>query len=248
MPEWVCSTSQHPPFGDLRKRSRNDSARCTFRGVKRWHTAKDDHSRRHRRPSAARAVAQPRATGVNSRNGSGCRGTPCRRGCPAGRGRGARRFRSTRRSPGAGLPLAAFVSTRVDQHQLDAVVDALADIPEVVEVYGMTGLTDLSVKVLRPTPTISTDWPGRSSRFRRGAHQHGARDARTGRAAHGAAARARRARSWIANNRAGAARRLASSDGRRPGVRDSTEMTGMTNRSIRTADTECGTPEGSGAQ
>ncbi len=47
-----------------------------------------------------------------------------------------------------GYPLAAFVSTRVDQHQLDAVVDALADIPEVVEVYGMTGLTDLSVKVV----------------------------------------------------------------------------------------------------
>ncbi|CAM3065174.1 Lrp/AsnC family transcriptional regulator [Prescottella defluvii] len=47
-----------------------------------------------------------------------------------------------------GYPLAAFVSTRVDQHQLDAVVDALADIPEVVEVSGMTGLTDLSVKVV----------------------------------------------------------------------------------------------------
>lgn len=47
-----------------------------------------------------------------------------------------------------GYPLAAFVATQVDQHQLDAVVDALADVPEVVEVYGMTGQTDLSVKVV----------------------------------------------------------------------------------------------------
>lgn len=47
-----------------------------------------------------------------------------------------------------GYPLAAFVATRVDQHQLDAVVAALADIPEVVEVHGMTGQTDLSVKVV----------------------------------------------------------------------------------------------------
>lgn len=47
-----------------------------------------------------------------------------------------------------GYPLTAFVATRVDQHQLDAVVAALADIPEVVEVHGMTGQTDLSVKVV----------------------------------------------------------------------------------------------------
>ncbi|RVW02672.1 Lrp/AsnC family transcriptional regulator [Rhodococcus xishaensis] len=47
-----------------------------------------------------------------------------------------------------GYPLAAFVATQLDQHRLDEVVDALADIPEVVEVYGMTGLTDLSVKVV----------------------------------------------------------------------------------------------------
>ncbi|ANZ25772.1 AsnC family transcriptional regulator [Rhodococcus sp. WB1] len=47
-----------------------------------------------------------------------------------------------------GYPLAAFVATRVDQHRLDAVVAALAQIPEVTEVYGMTGQTDLSVKVV----------------------------------------------------------------------------------------------------
>lgn len=47
-----------------------------------------------------------------------------------------------------GYPLAAFVAIQVDQHRLDDVVAALADIPEVVEVYGMTGQTDLSVKVV----------------------------------------------------------------------------------------------------
>ncbi|EME66381.1 MULTISPECIES: Lrp/AsnC family transcriptional regulator [Rhodococcus] len=47
-----------------------------------------------------------------------------------------------------GYPLAAFVATRVDQHRLDSVVAALGQIPEVTEVYGMTGQTDLSVKVV----------------------------------------------------------------------------------------------------
>ncbi|AOW93076.1 AsnC family transcriptional regulator [Rhodococcus sp. WMMA185] len=47
-----------------------------------------------------------------------------------------------------GYPLAAYVATRVDQHRLDDVVDALAGIPEVVEVSGMTGEVDLSVRVV----------------------------------------------------------------------------------------------------
>jgi len=47
-----------------------------------------------------------------------------------------------------GYPLAAYVATRVDQHRLDSVVAALAEIPEVTEVYGMAGQTDLSVKVV----------------------------------------------------------------------------------------------------
>ena len=47
-----------------------------------------------------------------------------------------------------GYPLSAYVATVADQHQLDAVVDELADIPEVIEVSGMTGLTDLTVKVV----------------------------------------------------------------------------------------------------
>ncbi|AHD23499.1 Lrp/AsnC family transcriptional regulator [Rhodococcus pyridinivorans] len=47
-----------------------------------------------------------------------------------------------------GYPLAAYVATRVDQHRLDEVVDELAQIPEVTEVYGLTGQIDLSVKVV----------------------------------------------------------------------------------------------------
>lgn len=47
-----------------------------------------------------------------------------------------------------GYPLAAYVATQVDQHRLDAVVDELAEIPEVTEVYGLTGPIDLSVKVV----------------------------------------------------------------------------------------------------
>ena len=47
-----------------------------------------------------------------------------------------------------GYPLSALVSIVVDQHQLDAVVEALAEIPEVVEVQGTTGLNDLSVRVV----------------------------------------------------------------------------------------------------
>lgn len=47
-----------------------------------------------------------------------------------------------------GYPLSAYVATIVDQHRLDPVVAALAEIPEVVEVCGIAGATDLSVKVV----------------------------------------------------------------------------------------------------
>jgi len=46
-----------------------------------------------------------------------------------------------------GYRLSAFVSVVVDQHRLDPVVGELADIPEVTEVCGMTGATDLTVRV-----------------------------------------------------------------------------------------------------
>ncbi|MBF6101392.1 Lrp/AsnC family transcriptional regulator [Nocardia cyriacigeorgica] len=47
-----------------------------------------------------------------------------------------------------GYPLAAFVAVVVDQHKLDPVVDELAEVPEVTEVCGMTGATDLTVRVV----------------------------------------------------------------------------------------------------
>ncbi|MFE2040588.1 Lrp/AsnC family transcriptional regulator [Streptomyces sp. NPDC059477] len=51
--------------------------------------------------------------------------------------------------PGAlGYPLTAFVTLRVDQHRLPEVADALAAIPEVVEVFGLSGDTDLLARVV----------------------------------------------------------------------------------------------------
>lgn len=47
-----------------------------------------------------------------------------------------------------GYPLTAFVLTRVTQRRLDEVGAALADIPEVLQVRGMTGQTDLLVHVV----------------------------------------------------------------------------------------------------
>ncbi|WP_058853902.1 Lrp/AsnC family transcriptional regulator [Nocardia jinanensis] len=47
-----------------------------------------------------------------------------------------------------GYRLSAFVAVVVDQHRLEAVVDELAEIPEVTEVCGMTGPTDLTVRVV----------------------------------------------------------------------------------------------------
>lgn len=51
-------------------------------------------------------------------------------------------------TPGAlGYPLTAFVTTRVDQHRLAEAGRALSSIPEVVEVLGLTGGSDLLVRV-----------------------------------------------------------------------------------------------------
>lgn len=47
-----------------------------------------------------------------------------------------------------GYPLLAFVTTAVTQRKLDAVAEALADIPEVIEVLGLSGETDLLVRVV----------------------------------------------------------------------------------------------------
>ncbi|MEU6292004.1 Lrp/AsnC family transcriptional regulator [Streptomyces sp. CA-100214] len=47
-----------------------------------------------------------------------------------------------------GCPLAAFVTTQVAQRRLDDVAKALAAIPEVLQVDGLTGDTDLLVHVV----------------------------------------------------------------------------------------------------
>lgn len=47
-----------------------------------------------------------------------------------------------------GYPLLAFVTTSVTQRKLDAVAEALARVPEVVEVHGLSGETDLLVRVV----------------------------------------------------------------------------------------------------
>ncbi|MFI8003509.1 Lrp/AsnC family transcriptional regulator [Streptomyces sp. NPDC086010] len=47
-----------------------------------------------------------------------------------------------------GYPLTAFVTTQVSQRRLDEVARALAGIPEVLQVLGLTGDTDLLVQVV----------------------------------------------------------------------------------------------------
>ncbi|GAA1208162.1 Lrp/AsnC family transcriptional regulator [Rhodoglobus aureus] len=47
-----------------------------------------------------------------------------------------------------GFPLRAYVVTRVTQRKLTSVGEALAAIPEVIEVCGLSGITDLLVQVV----------------------------------------------------------------------------------------------------
>jgi len=47
-----------------------------------------------------------------------------------------------------GYPLTAFVTAQVTQQRLDEVGAALADIPEVVEVHGISGAADLLIHVV----------------------------------------------------------------------------------------------------
>lgn len=78
-----------------------------------------------------------------------CHATLCRHGSPAGI--------STRPLAGIdhqivpramGYPMTAYVTARIDQHQLEAIGAALADVPEVVQVHGLAGADDLMIKVV----------------------------------------------------------------------------------------------------
>lgn len=65
------------------------------------------------------------------------------------RARGALRSFERRIDPAAlGYPLSAVITTRVTQRRLEEVADALALIPEVVEVDGLSGETDLLVHIV----------------------------------------------------------------------------------------------------
>lgn len=93
-------------------------------------------------------VEQPRATAVAlaerlglSRNTAAARLARLEQ-------RGALDSFEQRINPAAlGYPLTAFVTTRVTQRRLDEVSAALAEIPEVLSVQGITGQTDLMVRV-----------------------------------------------------------------------------------------------------
>ena len=47
-----------------------------------------------------------------------------------------------------GYPLTAFIMVTVTQRRLRAIGDALAGIPEVLEVHGLSGVTDLLVQIV----------------------------------------------------------------------------------------------------
>ena len=47
-----------------------------------------------------------------------------------------------------GLPLTAFITARVTQQLLDQVAELLGEIPEVLEVFGLSGPTDLLIRVV----------------------------------------------------------------------------------------------------
>ena len=47
-----------------------------------------------------------------------------------------------------GYSLTAFVTIQIDQHRLDELTVAMTEIPEVLEVHGLTGVTDLLIHVV----------------------------------------------------------------------------------------------------
>jgi DNA-binding Lrp family transcriptional regulator len=93
--------------------------------------------------------AHPRATAVALAEQAGLsRNTVQARLAGLERGQAVGPF-ERRVSPAAlGYPLAAFVTTQVVQRRLDEVASALAAIPEVLQVHGLSGESDLLVHVV----------------------------------------------------------------------------------------------------
>ncbi|MGW3862737.1 Lrp/AsnC family transcriptional regulator [Streptomyces sp. NPDC005047] len=94
-------------------------------------------------------AAQPRATTVALAEASGLSRNTVQARLAALDRTGAVGSFERRVDPAAlGSPLAAFVTTQVAQRRLDDVAKALAAIPEVLQVDGLTGDTDLLVHVV----------------------------------------------------------------------------------------------------
>lgn len=94
-------------------------------------------------------VANPRATGVELAARLGLSRNTVQARLARWEANGVLASFERRVEPRAlGYPLAAFVAVVVDQHQLDGVVAELAEIPEVTEVCGTAGPTDLTVRVV----------------------------------------------------------------------------------------------------
>lgn len=94
-------------------------------------------------------AAQPRATTVALAEASGLSRNTVQARLAALDRTGAVGSFERRVDPAAlGCPLAAFVTTQVAQRRLDDVAKALAAIPEVLQVDGLTGDTDLLVHVV----------------------------------------------------------------------------------------------------
>jgi DNA-binding Lrp family transcriptional regulator len=95
----------------------------------------------------------PRATGLDLAQRLGLSRNTVQARLAALEARGALRQFDTRVQPVAlGYPLTAFITTQVNQHQLNDVGAALGDLPEVIEVHGLTGATDLLVRVVARDP------------------------------------------------------------------------------------------------
>lgn len=94
-------------------------------------------------------TAHPRATTVALAEASGLSRNTVQARLAALDRSGAVESFERRVDPSAlGYPLTAFVTTRVAQRRLEEVAAALASIPEVLQVHGLSGDTDLLVHVV----------------------------------------------------------------------------------------------------